>query len=412
VTRDGKTLVFTALTGTGFDTATILVRRIDTGEQRSALNGGSMGRYLEAGYLSYVSSEGLFVIPFDIRALRTSGTPVQLIADVRASLAPLTTGGAEYAVSANGTLLYAPGGAQLADVSAVWVDRAGVETPAIPAHGRYVSAALSPDNQHVAVGVADNLQSNIWVYDVQHGTMNRLTFENGTNPVWSVDGQRLVYDKAVPDASRGSAPQLYWKRADGTGAEQPLSPGSEHAGHTHLPLNWAPDGRSLLMTAGNGKIALLDVQNGKETAISNLDLGLALTTAQNARLSPDGKWLSYVSEARELYVQPFPSLAGRWQISAGAAALPRWRRDGKEIFYWDGPSLMAVPVAADGGVLRASKPAKLFAGSYIRTSWGWDVSADGQRFLLLKQTETSAVDDELRVVINWFDELKRLVPTK
>jgi len=409
VTRDGKTLVFTSLKGTGFDAAAILVRRLDSGEQRAVVNGGTTARYLEAGYLSYVSSEGLFVVPFDIRTLRTSGTPMQIVADVRASLAPLTTGGAEYAVSASGTLVYAPGGVQAADISAVWVDRTGVETPAIPARGHYVSAALSPDNRHVAVGVTDNVQSNIWVYDFQQGTMNRLTFENGTNPVWSADGQRLVYDRVVPEASRGIAPQLYWKRVDGTGAEEPLAPGPEHTGHAHLPLNWAPDGRSLLVTAGNGKIALLDVQNNKETVISNLDLSL---TAQNPRLSPDGRWLSYISETRELYVQPFPSLAGRWQISAGSAVMPRWRRDGKEIFYWDGPSMMAVSITAEGAVLSAAKPTKLFAGSYIRTSWGWDVSADGQRFLLLKQAETSAVDDELRVVTNWFEELKRLVPTK
>jgi hypothetical protein len=165
------------------------------------------------------------------------------------------------------------------------------------------------------------------------------------------------------------------------------------------------------MTAGNGtKIALLDVQSGKETVISKLDL--PVSGAANARLSPDGKWISYVSEARELYVQPFPSLEGRWQISAGNAVTPRWRRDGKEILYWDGPSMMAVPIMAQGTVLRAGKPTKLFAGSYVRTLWGWDLSADGQRFLLLKQTETSAVDDELRVVTNWFEELKRRVPTE
>jgi serine/threonine-protein kinase len=407
ITRDGKALVFTALTGTGFDTATIIVRRFDTGQQRKAVRGGTMGRYLEAGYLAYVSSEGLFVIPFDIRALRTKGSPVQIVADVQANLAPLTTGAAEYSVSTNGTLVYAAG-TQASDVSVVWVDRSGVETPAIPSQrGRYVSAALSPDNRHVAVGVIDNTQSNIWVYDVHQATMNRLTFENGTNPVWTPDGQRLVYDKVSPDISQGIAPQLYWKRVDGAGAEEPLASGPEHTGHTHIALNWAPDARSLLMTAGNGQIALLDVQAHKETLISKLDLPL---NAQNAHLSPDGKWLSYISGMGELYVQPFPSFEGRWQITGGTAATPRWRRDGKEIFYWDGPAMMVVPVTAQGAALHAGRPTKLFTGSYMRNSFGWDVSMDGQRFLLLKQTQTIAADDELRVVTNWFEELKARAP--
>ena len=413
LTPDGKMLVFTALTGTGFDTSTTVVQRLDTGERRLVFRGGTTARYVPSGHLVYVTTEGLFAVPFDLTTLRTTGTPVQVVDRVQASLSPLTTGGAEYVFSGNGTLVYMEGSAQTNDLSGVWMDRNGAEIPIVSMRGNYTAVALSPDDRRAALAVTDGTSSNIWIYDFQRATMNRLTFDDGTIPLWTHDGQRIAYRKVALASGRIQNPssgfpypaEVYWKRADGTGSEEPLTRDGQNTNHPHAPLGWAMNGRLLLMNVGSGGLAVLDVDTRTETPVTGL------TGAANVRLSPDGKWISYIAGSGELYVQPFPSFAGRWQVSTGMATQSRWSRDGKEIFYRSVgagvPAMMAVSVTTDGDAFHASKPLKLFSLPAVSN---WDVSADGRRFLMLKRVDAVDVNSQLSVVTNWFEELKRLVP--
>jgi WD40 repeat protein len=408
VMPDGKSVLFTALLrGTTFDSATAFVQRLDTGERTAVFQGGSAARYVNSGHLIFARSEGLFAVRLDLATLRTDGAPVPVVDNVRAALAGFTTGGAEYAVSPGGTLVYAPGGSQSGEASLVWVDRKGTESPAGAARGQFSGVALSPDASKAAVTITDSTISSIWVVDFGRETMSRLTFDDdNSNPIWTPDGTRITYGKLREAPGRENRYQVFWKAADGSGPEQPLTaPDSRIA----FPRSWSGDGRFLIGSAPSG-LSQLDMQGRRETALS------LPIVAVGGQLSWDAKWLAYSPQAQtgEVYVQPFPSLAGRWQVTDGGYG-PRWRRDGKEIFYLDrtGQSMMAVSVTASGSSFNMSKPMMLFTGSYLRTVSSWDVSADGQRFLMIKPPSAQAAAiSQLNVVLNWFEELKRLVPAQ
>jgi Tol biopolymer transport system component len=233
------------------------------------------------------------------------------------------------------------------------------------------------------------------------------TVSHNASPVWTTDGKRVVF------SSRRAGPDnLYWKPADGSGEAESLSTQQ----NIQVPNSWSPDGSVLAYTVvpEQGSAAGRDIwllpREGEPSpliATSSDEFGAAF--------SPDGRWVAYVSNETgrtEVYVQPYPGPGAKHPISTGGGMEPAWSADGRELFYRSpaGDQMFVVAVVSEPG-FSASKPETLFEGRYTASTAGssYDVSRDGRRFLMVREEQGAALT-ELRVVLNWFEELKRLVP--
>jgi len=343
-------------------------------------------------------------VPFDAQRLEVAGTAVPVVQGV---LQSPVSGAAQYSVSATGSLVYVPGGIHSAKQRLVWVSRNGVEQP-LPAPARsYFAPRLSPDGQRVAVGVQEP-DNQVWLYDLFRDTLTRFTFDgNGnTSPAWTPDGKRIAF------ASTKDGPMnIFWQLADGSGGLEKLNT-SQNA---QLPISWSPDGKLL---------AFLEVNPTTGYDIWVLRLGDRkaepfLRTPSNEsvpRFSPDGRWISYVSDESgryEIYIQPYPGPGGKRQVSTEGGTEPMWNPNGRELFYRSADKMMAVEVTTQPS-FAAGKPRMLFEGRYEPTALtnpNYAVSPDGERFLMLKSAEQAEeAPTQINVVLNWTEELKRLVP--
>jgi serine/threonine-protein kinase len=383
---------------------------VRTREQKILIRGGSHARYVPTGHLVYGVAGTLRAVAFDLRRREVVGTPVPVVEQV------MTTSGANMSISDDGTLVYVPGGVQAPTFMLVWVDRQGREEPikAPPRFYRY--PRLSPDGARVALeAVVD-----IWIWDLARETLTRFTFDPALDqyPVWTPDGRRVLFR-----SQRSGPHNLFWQAADGTGAVERLT----ESPNEQTPYSVSPDGTRLVFredvraTGQDLKVLTLQGERRAEPLVQTAFNEL------NAEISPDGRWLAYDSNEsgrEEIYVRPFPDAnSGRWQISTGGGRTPLWARSGKELFYRapDG-AVMGVAVEVAGGAsVRVGTPTKLVEGPYLGGTAGttagrtYDVSPDGRRFLMVKEaasTDATSAPREIVVVQNWFEELKRLVPTK
>jgi serine/threonine-protein kinase len=325
-------------------------------------------------------------------------------------------------VAADGTLVYVPGGlVATPQRTLVWVDRRGREEALAAPPRAYRYPRLSPDGTKVAVEAQDQ-EGDIWIWDLGRQTLTRFTFDPTQDiyPVWTPDGRRLAFR-----SMRGGPPNVYWQAADGTGAVERLT----ETPNEQAPYAVTPDGKRLVLRQDGPK-------TGGDLMVLTLDGARRLTplvqttfNERNGEISPDGRWLAYESDEsgrEEIYVRPFPDVnGGRWQVSTGGGSEPLWARNGRELFY-RGPSgvLLGTTVAVEGsGSFRAGTPTKLVetryyagAGSGAAPGRTYDVSPDGQRFLMLREggrsDQTAPPPPSIIVVQHWVEELKRLVPTK
>jgi serine/threonine protein kinase len=264
---------------------------------------------------------------------------------------------------------------------------------------------LKPANVKVT---AEESESSISVYDIARDTFTPLTFHGGLNLMgaWTPDGKRIVFDSAPEGQIK-----LVWQSADGSGGPEPLTTGTGE--NLRSPSSWSPNGQLAFVetapTAG-ADIWMLQLSDHKAQPF--------LRTAVNEsapQFSPDGRWLAYMSDAStrfEIYVQPYPGSGGKRQISTNGGTEPVWNRNRRELFYRSGNKMMAVDITTEPG-FTAGKPHMLFEGPYQQavTLPNYDVSPDGQHFLMLKSTEQAqAVPTQINVVLNWFEELKQKVP--
>jgi eukaryotic-like serine/threonine-protein kinase len=423
----GRAVLFTitALTG-GLDAAQVAVLDLQTGTRRILVRGGSHASYVPSGlgspkraergggHLVYAAAGTLRAVPFDVATLETRGTPVPVVPAV------VTTsfGASDAVVAGDGTLAYVSGGGLRganAPRTLVWVDRQGRETP-IPAPPRaYTIPRLSPDGTRVAVGAEDQ-ERDLWLWDLARATLTRLTFEpeSDSSPVWTPDGRRLLLS-----SNRDGQTALYVQAADGTGSATRVTEDAQR------PQN------ATAITADGTRVILYEL-----TPTRGRDLRLLTLTPTprveplletrfeelNGGVSPDGRWLVYQSNSAgrfEIYVRPFPNVGdGQWQVSSAGGVQPLWARSGRELFYLapDG-TLMTVPVESHDTTWSAGTPTKLFTPSYLTggISRGYDVSPDGQRFLMIKEggsSGQSAAPPQIVVVQHWTEELKARVPTK
>jgi eukaryotic-like serine/threonine-protein kinase len=389
----GKAVLFS--NGSG-----IFAQRIGTGERRNLAPGGVSPRYLPPGYLLYAQGGNLMAAPFDAKRLELEGTPVPVVGNVMEEAIPTP---AQYSVSATGSLVYVSGSAQASQSKLVWVSRNGTEQP-LPAPARdYGEPRLSPDGRRVALDIGGG---QIWIYDLARDTLTRFTFKGGGGePAWTPDGKRIAF----ASIGGGGAINLYWQMADGSGGLQRLTTSA----HFQVPLSWSPNGQLLAFQELAGVPADIRVLRLSDRKVQTF---LQSSTAAGApQFSPDGRWMAYVSDESgrfEIYVQPYPGPGGKYQISTDGGNEPVWNRNGRELFYRNGDKMMAVEITTEPS-FSAGNPKMLFQGGYVRTNASfpeYDVSPDGQRFLMLKPTELAqAAPTQIDVVLNWAEELKRLV---
>jgi len=390
----------------------IAVQRIDGGARHDLIQtpGPAAPDYLGPGYVTYRQAGNLMAASFDPEKNRM-GTPIAAMPDVR-----------QYSVSATGSLAYVagkpPAGPQ---ARLVWVSRDGTEQELGAPPRLYNQPRLSPDGRRVAVDVIEST-TQVWLYDLTRDIPSRFTFEgDNRHAVWAPDGKRLAFM-----SNRDGGRQIFWKRADGSGDAEPLWRGGATAASDvfNIPYSWSRDGRLLAFTrlapAAAAELWVLRLDDQSATGSGATASVFTRTRAADGapQLSPDGRWMAYASEEsgrREIYVQAYPGPGGRWQVSSDGANEPLWSANGRELFYRSGDRMMAVDISTDGEFL-AGKPRQLFEGSYVRASAGYvraqyDVSPDGQRFLMLKAVQQKAEPlTQIQVVLNWSDELKRRLP--
>ena len=338
--------------------------------------------------------------PFDLERLEVKGAPRPVVQGV--------LGGAQYSVSANGTLAYVPGGPQSAEGKLVWVSRNGAEQPLAAPARAYAQPRLSPDGRRIVVNVMENGETQLGLYDIARDTLSRFTFEGSLNEyaVWTPDGKKIVFS-----SNRQGALHIFWQLADGSGGLERLTNGNTD----EVAFSWSPDSQLLAFVAtapGGPEFFVLPISGGKA-----LRLLKSQAFEDAPQFSPDGRWLAYTSDEsgrREIYVQPYPGPGGKWQISTEGGNEPQWNHNGRELFYRLGDQMMAVDIATVPS-FAARKPRQLFEGHYMTNVLArpdYDVSADGQRFLMIKPVEqVESAPTQINVVLNWTEELKRLVPT-
>jgi serine/threonine-protein kinase len=406
----GKAVLFSAgpttINWTNAQVAVQPVQPVGTGERRNLIQGATQPSYAASGHLVYAQGSTLMAVPFDPQRLQVTGAAVPVVEGV---LPATTSGAAQYSLSATGSLVYVSGVVQSAQRRLVWVTRNRAEQPlAAPAHA-YRGPRLSPDGRRVAVAIEEQ-DSQIWLYDLSRESLTRLTFEGKTNsnPVWTPDGKRIAF----VSNREGPLLNVFWQLADGSGGLERLAGGE----YLHFPVSWSPDGQLLgfveVNPATGYDIWVLRLSDRKAQPFLRTPF-----TESVPRFSPDGRWLAYISNESgryEIYVQPYPGPGGKWQISTEGGTEPTWNPNGRELFYRSGDKMMAVDIATQPS-FAAGTPRVLFEGRYElspATTPNYDVSPDGQRFLMLKPAEASeAAPTQINVVLNWFEELKRRVPT-
>jgi len=348
------------------------------------------------GLLLFRREGTLLAQPFDPGAVRTTGDAFPVAEQISISG---NTDHVAFSVSGNGILAYTSGslGLGLTSGSLTWVDRSGARTT-IGQPAEIISQTLSPDGKQIALSIRTPGEdgSNLWMLDVARGVPSRFTFRAGrsSQPVWSPDGSRIIF--GVDNDS------LYEKPANGSGKEELLLSG----GLNLRPQDWSRDGKWLVYAQTGGKTGvdlwLLPLE-GERKPIPYLQTPF---NEADAQFSPDGRWMAYASNESgqpQVYVQSIPASGSKFQISNAGGGQPRWRRDGKELFFISSDNkLMAVPMKI-GDTVEAGPPKPVFDLQPIFPAlfgiWDYEPTADGQRFLVL--TEANTTNAPITVVLNW-----------
>ncbi len=396
---DGRHFVFLARS-TGNDS--LYVGSLDSKEVKPVPGVSSAARYSPPGYLLFVRENTLMAQGLDATRLSTSGDPFPLVERVAGG----TTAdrfGAGFSVSENGTLVYREPFAQQTQLA--WVDRTGKSIAVVAPAGIYTNPALSPDDTRVAFYQAQGGTTDVWLMDLSRHITSRFTFEPPMNnvPMWSPDGRLVVFA-----SRRSGALDLYQRPSNGSGPDELLLKLS--AAPIVFPSDWSADGRFLAYYRTDPKTQLalwvLPLFGDRQP----FPFLRAEFNESQGQFSPDGRWMAYVSDESgkpQVYVQSFPTLTGKWQVSPDGGSQPKWRRDGKELLYVaaDG-KLMSVAVRT-GAAFEAEAPHALFETmlSPGPNRQNYAVSADGERFLM--NTPVGAASNRMTVVLNWTGLLKK-----
>jgi len=397
---DGRHFLYVARTNQQGG-ADIYVAALDSKERKRLLGADSNAVYA-GGHLLFLRERTLLAQAFDAGRRELTGDPVPVAEQVGVSF-----GRGNFSASETGVLAY--GGGSGGNRHLAWFDRTGKPLAVAGPPAGYNDLNLSPDQTRVAAAVLDRQGgfSDVWLLDLARGTSSRFTFDPAGDslPVWAPDGSRIAFT-----TSRDGPANIYQKVSSGAGNDEPLLK-SDAGKSLH---DWSRDGRFLVYSQVDPKtkrdLWVLPLFGDRKP----MPYLRAEFDESHAQFSPDGRWMAYVSNetgASQVYVQPFPASGGKWQISTAGGSQPRWRRDGKELFYLSlDAKLMAVPIQA-GATLQPGIPNPLFQSSIagavsLAFSHRWAAAADGQRFLFINAAE-EATSTPLTVVLNWTATLRR-----
>jgi eukaryotic-like serine/threonine-protein kinase len=406
-----KAVLFTASSDNNFfGHATVDVAPLDTGIPKVLVENAYFGRYLGGGYLAYVSQGTVFVAPFDARVLKITGTAIPVMQGVNYDM---SNGSAQFSMSRDGTAVHLDGGSAGQDLNVVLMDRKGNASVLLSGQPDSAGPRLSPDGKRLAFQQG---AGNIWIYDIVRKTNSRVTLGSAiaATPIWTPDGRRLTFEHPRTAPQRPGQ-SVFWKRADGTGEEQPLTP---ETFLTASPDSWSPDGKVLAfqrLSRDGGCCEVWTVTLDEAGKPGEPRPAAGAARGFMPEFSPDGRWLAYASPesgAIQVYVVPFPGPGGKWQISTGFGVEPRWSKNGHELFYLDGTGLVAVPYAVEKNSFQPGQPQILFAKNFeMRAPLGsYDVMSDGQHFVMFQLTSgRTAAASGPTVGLNWIDEARQLV---
>jgi eukaryotic-like serine/threonine-protein kinase len=395
VIEQGRIVLFASITGSSRGASHIEAISLPDGQRRVIVESGTFPLYAPSGHLVFFRDGALLGAPFDADRLEVTGPVVRVLENLAVGAtmdAPLA------ALSDAGSLTYAPGDAGTTRL--VWVFRQGGEQPITETPRRYQYPRLAPDGRRAAVVAAGDL----WIQDLARTTLTRLTSEQTVGnafPVWTPDGSRVLFRTLTG---------MSWTAADGSGHPRAIA-GSLSG---DLPCSISRDGDTLAFMRQNS-------QNSRDIYVLSLSgrtpprpVVSTFAFEGGPQFSPDGHWMAYASDESgqmQVYVRPFPGPDKRWPVSTQGGTQPLWNRNGKEIFYRIGNKMMVVDLSGTT-TLTLSQPRQLFDQRYVFQNVSlanYDVSLDGERFLMVKDEAGSG---RLNVVLNWTEELKRLVPAR
>ena len=430
----GKWLVFTSFSGTDYLAARLEALELATGRRKVLLTAGQDAAYVDSGHLVFglANATGdaetrfqtsLRAVRFDPVRVEVVGEPISLVDPVRVGTSPTVN----YSVSRRGDLVYVLGSGVFTPPAArtlTWVSRQGRETAIAAPPRTYATARLSPDGTRIALDVRDDTM-DVWIWDLGRQTMSPLSRHpaQDLSPIWTSDGKRVMWTST----RGGGNPNLYWQAADGTGEAERLTVSANN----QFPTSTTPDGSIVIVfgASGNNKNGMdLFTLDLKDPAHKAEPLIAAEGMDFGAEVSPDGKWLAYhsnISGEFQVYVRPFPKVQeGRWQISTAGGTRPAWSRNGRELLYLDREGLLtsvAIP-AAPATALAAGPPVRILNRKYYAGASllgldlrAYDISPDGQRFLMIKDPESPlpvTQSANMVVVLNWAEELKARLPNR
>jgi eukaryotic-like serine/threonine-protein kinase len=400
---DGKHFLYLGANFSGhLENNAIFLGSLDSQERRLLVSTSANAAYAEPGYLLYLQDNKTLVAqPFDRRRYVVSGEPHTLSDEV---LYFPTVYKAVFSVS-SGDILVSQSGRGVSISQMMWFDRGGKPAGAVGIPGSYSNVRLSPDGRRIAEDQTgpDGRNNAIWIHEPARGATARLTFDPSAHqaPIWSPNGKQILFS-----ANRSLGFGLFLKNTDGSGSEEDVA---DLGSATPVnPLDWSRDAKYVLVRKGNELWYLSWPDRVAKPLLQ------AKWTVRNAQFSPDGRWMAYASNETggwEIYVSPFLNGNGKWQVSSAGGQEPRWRHDGKELFYLSADGKMMAVAVKTGASFEASSPVALFQTHRrqpvsSQDVFSYDVSRDGQKFLILtKVDEANAAP--LSVLLNWASEMEK-----
>ncbi len=398
---DGKHYLYLAANHSNplSEDAGVFFASLDGKENRRVVHTTSNGLYV-SGYLLYLADTSLMAQKFDASSGQLSGQPFSIADGVAVDNGVWRMSAV---ASSNGVLLFQPGAAN-AGRRLIWYDRIGNTIGQIGAADRSLQVQLSPDEKKLAVDIGDP-QGAVWIYDLQKNTRTRLTFTPGavSGFTWSPDGKKIAF---ATNSGKNGRIQMYVQPADGSGTAKPLM---ADATLDQTAMHWSSDGKYLLYVegaAGAEKLMAVSADGSGTPFPATTESGITF----DGQFSADGRWLAYAiysSGRPDVYVSPFPPTGAKYQVSFTGGSRPRWRRDGKELFYVPpgDNQFFAVAVNGSGNTFEIGRTQPMFRANLNGFGWLYDVSRDGKKFIVEVAGEQS--DRPLTLVVNWTQELEK-----
>ena len=392
-----------------FDDAHIAVFNVGTGEIKTLVEGGTHPRYSPSGHLLYAQDGKILAVRLDPHQLTVNGQPFTVLDGV---LMSRNSGVANYDVSESGDLAYFPGMVDKGERTLVWVNRNGNTEPLKLPPRAYLHPRISPDMRQLAIEI-EGPNHNFYIYDFARDVLSQMTTDGVSHwPVWSSDGTQLAYRSGPMGAFK-----MWQIPADRSGPAAQL-PG---AGTSQSAESWSPDGH-LAYTATTSwaeSRIMVEALGGDHESHPFADIK---ASAGSPKFSPDGRWIAYCSNETkrpQVYVQAFPGPGPKIQVSSDGGTDPVWKRTGGELYFRNGDKMMAAAVST-APTFAAGHPRTLWEGRYSHgmstscgppgaTSSNYDVTADGERFIMIKDdAPDTAASKQIVVVLAWANEVNRL----